>query len=451
MQSLPTLAPLEVHPSSSPSSPPSVVGESSNSSKSKPIARKTSRLFNRKQRSPDTPASRRPSASDTLSSPPDPELADPPVIIEPPSNARPRSRTKTPTAVDILSSSNSSTRGFSEFPSRLSGWLSHTFSGSSTDLSLPNLLSQSNLSASQVLAGSPKTKQPNRAPHGCKAQQGPPRQGNAVYTRQRRPARQVRRTNLAHGCTAPRPRTSSITNHSHIPTNLYSYFQARPQARLGIYLFPLLISPSKPEPYHTFQCLKSIHQLERRQLSSFRCELKTRQLLAALFLRRFHILHLVHLPKLLFSHPRHLAPTTRTYHTCRRRRRHLSRPSQKSSPRPARQNGGRSPKRDGRATRGGGVCFALVNRSWPTRSCTSIWGVTGANLSTRRLPLSTRLTSESSPGSSTRPRRSARSASTAWRLLARNWARRSAAGLGPPPPRARSDGWRTSSRRRALL
>jgi cysteine protease ATG4 len=147
--------------SPSPSSPPSVVGESTNSDKSKPVARKTSKFLSRKQRSPDSPASQRPSASDTLGSPPDPELADPPVIIEPPPHARPRPRTKTPAAMDILSSSNSSPRGFSEFPSRLSGWLSHTFSGSSTDLSLPNLLSQSTLSASQVLAGSPRAKQPN--------------------------------------------------------------------------------------------------------------------------------------------------------------------------------------------------------------------------------------------------------------------------------------------------
>lgn len=147
--------------SPSPSSPPSVVGESNNSDKSRPVARKTSKFLSRKQRSPDSPASQRLSAPDTLGPPPDAELADPPVIIEPPANARPRSRTKPPPAIDILSSSNSSTRGFSEFPSRLSGWLSHTFSGSSTDLSLPNLLSQSTLSASQVLAGSPKTKQPN--------------------------------------------------------------------------------------------------------------------------------------------------------------------------------------------------------------------------------------------------------------------------------------------------
>jgi cysteine protease ATG4 len=150
----------KAHPSSPPSSPPSAAAESSNNGKPKLVARKASKLLNRKQRSPDASASPRPSASDTLSSPADPELADPPVIIEPPSNARPRSRTKPAAAVDILSS-NSSTRGFSEFPSRLSGWLSHTFTGSSTDLSLPNLLSQSNLSASQVLAGSPKTKQPN--------------------------------------------------------------------------------------------------------------------------------------------------------------------------------------------------------------------------------------------------------------------------------------------------
>lgn len=132
---------------------------------------------------------------------------------------------------------------------------------------------------------------------------------------------------------------------------------------------------------------------------------------------------------------------------------HLFRPSQKSSlpPRWARQNGGRSPKKDGRATQDGDVCFAPANPSWPTRSCTSIWAVTGANLSTRRLPLSMPLMSESSPGSSTRPHPSARSASTVWRLPARNSARRSAAGLGLPPPQAPSGGWRTTSRRRALL
>ena len=130
----------------------------------------------------------------------------------------------------------------------------------------------------------------------------------------------MRRTDLAHGSTAPRPRTPPITNHSHIPTNLYSYLQARPQARLGIHRFPLLISPSQPKPYYTFECLKPIYQLERRQLSCLRCEFKTRQLLAALLLRRFHFLHLVHLPQLLSSHPRHFSSTARTHHACHGRR-----------------------------------------------------------------------------------------------------------------------------------
>ena len=129
----------------------------------------------------------------------------------------------------------------------------------------------------------------------------------------------------------------------------------------------------------------------------------------------------------------------------------LSRPYQKSLSRPARQNGGLFPKRDGRATRDGDACFARVNRSWPTPSCTCILGVTGANLSTRHLPRSTRLTSESSPGSWTRPRHSARSVSTAWRSPARSWVKRSAAGSGPRPPQALFDGSRTSTRRRASL
>lgn len=73
----------------------------------------------------------------------------------------PRSRTRSdrplsdnfPSAAYYPSSSSSSTR-LAELPSRLSGWFSHAFSSSSTDL--PSLLSQQHLAA--VSAGSPKGK-----------------------------------------------------------------------------------------------------------------------------------------------------------------------------------------------------------------------------------------------------------------------------------------------------
>ncbi|KAI0697475.1 hypothetical protein BC835DRAFT_1413706 [Cytidiella melzeri] len=82
-----------------------------------------------------------------------------PVIVEPPARPRSRARPDRPLsdnypAVNYYPSSSSSR--LSEIPSRLSGWFSHTFSSSSTDLSLPSLLSQQHLAT--VAAGSPKGK-----------------------------------------------------------------------------------------------------------------------------------------------------------------------------------------------------------------------------------------------------------------------------------------------------
>ncbi|KAG8757344.1 Cysteine protease atg4 [Serendipita sp. 396] len=54
-------------------------------------------------------------------------------------------------------STSPSARNLSDFSARLSGLFSH-FTGSSSDLSLPNIISQSNLSGGQLLAGSPKAK-----------------------------------------------------------------------------------------------------------------------------------------------------------------------------------------------------------------------------------------------------------------------------------------------------
>ncbi|KAF8431945.1 peptidase family C54-domain-containing protein [Boletus edulis BED1] len=77
-----------------------------------------------------------------------------PVIVEPLDSPRTRARSDRPlssisdirpSAVSMYTSS-SSTR-ISDLPTRLSGWFSHTFSSSSTDLSLPSLLSQSHMSS----------------------------------------------------------------------------------------------------------------------------------------------------------------------------------------------------------------------------------------------------------------------------------------------------------------
>ncbi len=90
------------------------------------------------------------------------DIADePPVIVEPVAIPRPRTRSERPLsdnypAVAYYPSSSSSNR-ISDLPSRLSGWFSHTFSTSSTDLTLPSLLSQQHLSSS-TNSNSPKGK-----------------------------------------------------------------------------------------------------------------------------------------------------------------------------------------------------------------------------------------------------------------------------------------------------
>ncbi|KAF9070477.1 peptidase family C54-domain-containing protein [Rhodocollybia butyracea] len=65
-----------------------------------------------------------------------------PVIVEPVPIPSPRQRSR-PNSGEISQSTSPSSR-MGDLPTRLSGWFSHTFSTSSTDLSLPALLAQSN-------------------------------------------------------------------------------------------------------------------------------------------------------------------------------------------------------------------------------------------------------------------------------------------------------------------
>ncbi|KAI0668752.1 peptidase family C54-domain-containing protein [Trametes maxima] len=74
-----------------------------------------------------------------------------PVIVEPVNIPRPRTRSERPASDNYPSvpyySPGSNSR-ISDLPTRLSGWFAHTFSSSSTDLTLPSLLSQQHLNAS---------------------------------------------------------------------------------------------------------------------------------------------------------------------------------------------------------------------------------------------------------------------------------------------------------------
>ena len=92
----------------------------------------------------------------------DESMEETPVIIEPstPYHSRALSRldrseasyaSDSPSTINHISSSSS--QRFSDIPTRLSGWFAHTFSASTTDLSLPSILSQASLSPS-----SPKSK-----------------------------------------------------------------------------------------------------------------------------------------------------------------------------------------------------------------------------------------------------------------------------------------------------
>ncbi|TFY74660.1 hypothetical protein EWM64_g9352 [Hericium alpestre] len=76
-------------------------------------------------------------------------MDEPPVIIEPvtPHSPRPRTRSERP-----LSSMSDN------LPNRLSGWFHHTFNTSSSDLTLPSLLSSSHVPSSPSATNSPKGK-----------------------------------------------------------------------------------------------------------------------------------------------------------------------------------------------------------------------------------------------------------------------------------------------------
>ncbi|KAJ3994753.1 cysteine protease [Lentinula boryana] len=92
---------------------------------------------------PSTPSpssSSRPSRKNTKIS--EEPIQETPVIVEPVPIPSPRQRNRPPSLETSHSTSPSSRMG--DFPTRLSGWFSHTFSTSSTDLSLPTLLAQSN-------------------------------------------------------------------------------------------------------------------------------------------------------------------------------------------------------------------------------------------------------------------------------------------------------------------
>lgn len=82
---------------------------------------------------------------------------DPPVIVEPVNIPRPRTRSDRPLSDNYPSnnyypSSSSGTR-IADLPTRLSGWFSHTFSTSATDLTLPALLSQQQLAVNNSPKG----------------------------------------------------------------------------------------------------------------------------------------------------------------------------------------------------------------------------------------------------------------------------------------------------------
>ena len=133
-----------------PPPPSSTAGPSSSTTSQvnhgKVTVRKSSRLFGLKEKD---------------------EHPDPPAIVEPSplppssrsrfsSEHRPMSSVSDGGAYSTIYPSSPSGR-LSDLPSRLSGWLSHTLTGSSTDLSLPSLLSQSQLQSAAAVV-SPKSK-----------------------------------------------------------------------------------------------------------------------------------------------------------------------------------------------------------------------------------------------------------------------------------------------------
>ena len=105
--------------------------------------RKTSKFLGIKDK--DREKDRKPSSA-TPYSPPATDVGEAPVIVEPLSIPRPRTRSERPLASasdpvhssSQLYSSTSSSSRIGDLPTRLSGWFSHTFSTSSTDI--PSLL-----------------------------------------------------------------------------------------------------------------------------------------------------------------------------------------------------------------------------------------------------------------------------------------------------------------------
>jgi cysteine protease ATG4 len=103
---------------------------------------------------------RKPSSATPFSPPPATDVGEAPVIVEPLSIPRPRTRSERPLAStpdslhssSQLYSSTSSTSRIGDLPTRLSGWFSHTFSTSSTDI--PSLLAYHS-------TASPKSKAPS--------------------------------------------------------------------------------------------------------------------------------------------------------------------------------------------------------------------------------------------------------------------------------------------------
>ncbi|KAJ3791837.1 DNA polymerase phi-domain-containing protein [Lentinula aff. detonsa] len=85
-------------------------------------------------------------------------IQETPVIVEPVPVPSPRQLNRPPSSETSHSTSPSSRMG--DFSTRLSGWFSHTFSTSSTDLSLPALIAQSN----SVSTGSTSSPRPELLP-----------------------------------------------------------------------------------------------------------------------------------------------------------------------------------------------------------------------------------------------------------------------------------------------
>ncbi|KAL0959323.1 hypothetical protein HGRIS_014584 [Hohenbuehelia grisea] len=128
------------------------------SSKFSHTSRKSKLLGVREKQDP-RPSSPSPSQGSEPPNTPD----DTPVIVEPIAVPRSRTRSERPlsTASDTqatstsLYASTSSTSRIGDLPTRLSGWFSHTFSSSTTDLSLPNLIAQTH---SLTTSSPPKAK-----------------------------------------------------------------------------------------------------------------------------------------------------------------------------------------------------------------------------------------------------------------------------------------------------